>query len=158
LSSNFQKKSDGTWTIIGNVDELSDYSDILADNSKDLCLDLANLKNITSHGIRSWVRMIESIQNRNIQFVRCTAVFLDAIDMLPRILPKKSGTKSIKSLMISFHCDHCDKNLTKEIDRSAFVPGKLDAITAGVACPRCVLPVKCLDDVEMFSELLSQTS
>lgn len=150
------KTAPGRWTATGAFDELADYGPLTADTSPVLALDLRGIHSITSHGLRNWVMFMMGFQGKAIEFYACPPVFLDAVDIIPKVLPAPAGLKSIKSCWTEYFCDHCEKQFAIEVARQEFKHANFELLCK-TECPRCLNEMRADGNVEIYCDLLDAT-
>src|SRR5688500_12795304 len=89
--------------------ELNDGVDLkpLLRPEKNVVLDLAGLKRMTSPGIRNWLEFVPQLcAGRSVTFERCSVVMVLQLNMIA----KMRDHAEVRSVMLPYHCVYCRKD------------------------------------------------
>ena len=100
-------KEDDTYYLTGAINEHASF-DVPAPINSVLKLDLAAIDFINSIGTRSWVLFLKSHEGCDIQFHRVSLTMMNAISMMPMLLPK-GAISTIKSFYLPYCCMNCSE-------------------------------------------------
>jgi hypothetical protein len=107
---NIEIKENGPSHLIilkGQIDEDSDFSELLKLKNSEIKFDLRQVTMINSCGIREWINYIDKILGKTkISYLQCPQVIIDQINMVKGFVP--SGA-AIESFFAPYFCEECDK-------------------------------------------------
>ena len=126
--------SRGMFQIVGQIDEHLNYRAVLEGPST-IRLGLAEVKNVTSIGVRSFLQFIDEAANRELEYHECSPAFMDMINTFPAMLGNPPDPTLVKSAIIVYHCVPCSR------DEEIFfpVPIEIEGVPAlpRRICARC---------------------
>lgn len=130
-------KMSGTVAYIhGGLDDRVDYSSLLQLPAP-LQLNLAGVKSMNSHGIRSWIKFLADWGSKPLELYECPSVFLDAVNLVPQIASPSGSAHTIKSVSVPYHCLCCNRIESYEL-AIADVKIKGERVTVpGKQCRTC---------------------
>lgn len=100
------------YTFDGDVDENFRQEQVPRIQKKKIILELANIKNFNSCGIREWIFFIRDISALgSLVFKECSVSMVDQINLVPDSL----GGGKINSLYAPYYCD-CQGEVNRLID------------------------------------------
>jgi hypothetical protein len=105
----FEWKRDDYVSIIGIIDENSDFSQLFKSKFQLLFLDLKQISRINSSGVRKWVLALDKLRDVEIHYINCSFAIVDQLSMVPEFLTKKSFVESFDALYV---CENCNVSHT----------------------------------------------
>ncbi len=81
-------------SLIGNIDEDTDFSQINLNGASEVEIDLEKIKSINSCGIREWIKWLGTATQAKFFFSNCPKVIVDQINLVDGFLPKSSKVVS----------------------------------------------------------------
>ena len=142
-----ERVSDGEALCIrlsGVIDERFEASAVFRDLPKNVVLDLAGIRRITSFGVRQWSDAMKALPARvqHLYVVRAPACFVDQLNMVLNF----GGRAEVITATALYFCDHCQEERQIAID----VLGEHALLVSGAApaapCPTCGSAMALEDD------------
>jgi hypothetical protein len=93
--------------IQGVLDENTEMPDFKFSKARDLMIDLNGLRAMNSVGVRRWIQWIHKFGREEIYFRRCPRVFIDQLNNVSDLIPKKS-------IIFSFYVTYFSERLEEE--------------------------------------------
>lgn len=106
-----QKQQAGktTITLVGQIDENSDYSSVAFTGVKEAVFQFEGVSLINSTGLQRWVKFMEAIPaSIAVSFEKCPVRVINQINMFPGFLAGRSV--SINSFFAPYYCEKCDRS------------------------------------------------
>lgn len=125
----------GVFHIEGRLDELVDFGEIAKAAARPIKLNFAKVASANSWGVRSFVNFVADNAGYGMEFHECSAAIMDVINSIPASLGNPPQPGIVKSLIASYHCDHCMKD-EDVILRFAKPPAELPEMPERL-CKRC---------------------
>ena len=92
--------------ISGNIDEDSDFSEIMELGVKKYVFDFAKVTMLNSCGIREWILLIDKLgENANIRYKNCPQIVIEQMGMVYGFIKKEAR---IESFYAPYFCSDCD--------------------------------------------------
>jgi hypothetical protein len=125
--------------LIGSIDEECALDAIKMGNTKDVEIDMADVKFINSYGGREWIKWTHNINTKkNIKLLNCPSIFLEYVNMIEGFIPSNG---SIESFKVPYYCENCNLVTTKTYEsKNTKDIGKDIALTTG--CSNCKSPAE----------------
>jgi len=101
-------KSENTYSIEGVIDENSDFTTFIADDTPELIVNFGKVIRINSCGVREWVNALRESNNKLI-FVECAEVIVEQFNMIPNFL----GEGKVESFYAPYICPDCENEEKK---------------------------------------------
>lgn len=95
----------GIYYIKGKIDEHFDSTTITGSSESSITIDLSLLKAMNSVGIKNWIFMLTSIEDKEVHLRKVPFFFVDQLLMISELI----GQCKIESLELPFFCEKCDK-------------------------------------------------
>ncbi|MGE0764155.1 MAG: hypothetical protein AB7N80_12815 [Bdellovibrionales bacterium] len=93
--------------ISGTINENSDFSQLRLEGSKLIYLDLSEVKNLNSMGLRNWVMWIKQLKVKSqMVFRNCPRTVVDQMNILQGFLPMGA---IVESFFVPYACPACGK-------------------------------------------------
>lgn len=144
LNSQFKIfSSDGECKVqmAGSINESTDFSEIDLADAKIVILDLEDVKNLNSMGLRNWVSWVKTFRAKvQIYFRKCSRPVVDQMNILQGFLPMNAV---VESFFVPYCCKACDHEENYLATRGKdFMEGTVDAREGMVMpeskpCPVC---------------------
>lgn len=80
--------------LAGAIDETFSLQSLEINPTKELIINTEGIKQITSNGVREWIKFISKIPNLKIDFINCTKPFIDQVNSVNGFCPKRARIKS----------------------------------------------------------------
>lgn len=132
--------NEGVLWLQGAIDEAAGFERLLACRDSPLRLNLRGVTAINSLGLRKMINFAKELGQREVEFLDCPPVFIEAVNVMPLVIGGQARIDRIKSLYLPFHCadDH---------ERSFSVPLKAIVVQGTlmmplVECPVCRMPME----------------
>lgn len=122
-----------TVLLVGSITEDVDLTPLIeVASSSRLVLDLHDIAQINSCGVREWIHFVRGLSQEGhpYSFVRCSPAIVRQLNMISNF----AGTAAIESVMLPYYCDNCSHEESRELPLGE---GPLPNIEAVAACPVC---------------------
>lgn len=109
--------------LAGRLSEEADLKNIDLSSFEIIRIDLANLANLSSLGVRSWMQWVNSIdRKKNITLENCPKVFVNMVNLVQNMVPPHLH---IKSIGIPYFCTKCGKAFCENVELTKDLPKSL---------------------------------
>lgn len=141
--------------LSGSLDEWADL-DALFDQLPPraaLALDLAQVRRISSVGVRVWIVFLEKLKAHDmpVQLHGCSVVIVRQLNMISQF----RGHGEVRSAYAPYYCARCNKEQLRLIDLGTDVATQLKQ---PMACPTCGDPIELDEDPGLYLELQAPPS
>ena len=141
--------------LAGSIDESSDLMTLLGRaRGGRLVLDLAGVTFINSLGVRDWIRMVSTAQQRGVQ-LELRRVSEPIIHQLNMIIATR-GTARVTSFFAPYACDRCGREESLLVDAVANAQRLATLEPPPMTCPECGGQMAFNDFPERYFSFLSQ--
>jgi anti-anti-sigma regulatory factor len=124
------RAAERVWLALkGNIDERSDFSEILALQAKSLVIDLSEVERINSIGVRQWMQFVSALGPTQVQFERCSVPIVQQLNTIAKF----RGQGIVASVFAPYYCIKCEHNHSRLIELSGDIP----ELEAAMQCPQC---------------------
>ncbi len=130
-----------TLSLIGDIDESSDFTKAEVPKSGAIAIDLSEIKHVNSMGLRAWVEWITKLKHLSpIFYRRCSSSVINQINILDGFLPRGS---IVESFFVPYHCEPCDNTFNylaqrgRDFREVTLEQPELNAIPTSMTCPNC---------------------
>lgn len=141
-----ERKDEGNHSylsLIGVIDENSDFKTEFASLKKTVTLDLAGIDLINSCGVREWVHAVEQFPaDIKVEYVNCSPRIVEQINYVANFL----GRGKVRSFFAPYFCPKCKKESNVLVDAAEAAKVK-PAKAPSQKCPNCKGPME-FDDIE----------
>lgn len=104
MGLNIELKGD-THHLIGAIDEFADLQQLVTTTDPVLKINLRGIKSINSLGLRKFIELMRELGNRAVEFVECSAVFVEAVNTVPLAVGGQKRIGRIKSVLAPMNCE-----------------------------------------------------
>jgi anti-anti-sigma regulatory factor len=119
----------------GQIDERTDLSELGTRLERLVVMDLEKVSFINSVGVREWIRMLRSLEDRGVQvrMKRCSEAMIHQINMIVEAM----GCAEVESSFAPYLCEDCgyEGSMCLEVAANASQFRNMDA--PQVPCPEC---------------------
>ena len=126
---------DGNTRILlhGSISEETDFSALVDQAADTLVLDLAEVDQINSCGVREWINFVNDIEKRGIalELHRCSPAIVRQLNMISNF----RGNGVIRSVLAPYYCDACEHETSRVLVISDSDPHPI--IDETMECPNC---------------------
>jgi hypothetical protein len=108
LSFQIEKKSDHILLqLTGAIDEQAEFEKITLPETKQLVIDLKNIKTLNSIGLRDWSRWMSELTaiTGGIVFKNCPNIFVHQMNILDGFI---NANTTVESIIVPFYCESCN--------------------------------------------------
>ena len=136
----------------GTISESTDFRSLAEISSDMISLDLAQVEQINSCGVREWINFVNVLREsgKKLEFHRCSPAIVRQLNMISNF---KGGGK-VQSILAPYYCDHCDHELTVVVDVADIASPPEIAET--IPCPECGEEMEFDDLPDSYLEFLAQ--
>jgi hypothetical protein len=100
--------------ISGHLSEEVDLTKIDVTKFTQVDIDLSNLSNIGSKGVRKWMIWIQDVaKGREVTLSNCSKVFVNMVNLVQDMVP---STISVKSIGVPYFCTKCGSTFSESLD------------------------------------------
>lgn len=131
-----QQSENGVWELRGFVDANFEITPLLESTQQHLILNLANIVQINSIGIKKWAFMLRELyaKGKTLEFHECSEMFIMQCNFVPEL---HQGVK-IHSFKVLFECEDCDEVEARYLKTDEL---NLDQLPPVMLCPACHKPM-----------------
>ncbi len=136
--------------LAGDINEQSDFSEILAQVVGDVVVDMDGVVRTNSSGLLRWLKFVHRVNDAGgiITLERCRTHFVDQLNMVYQLT---GNLGRVASFYAPYACDGCDRE-SEELVRS-------EEVRAGQAperkCPECAKPMELDTSGDSYFHFLS---
>jgi ABC-type transporter Mla MlaB component len=132
LSWEFRHEGDKLVVVMsGSLDEKALLDELVQEIDQPVCLDLADLRRINSHGVLLWSQFLQRIAATGaIELRRCSPAFVSRLNVIAGF----QGPAKVVSVNMPFICVTCEAERTVEM---SIEDAALDAELPQMTCERC---------------------
>ncbi len=122
-------------TLAGEIDENTDFSQLLNQLAGDTVFDLRGVRRINSCGVREWVTFFRQLGQRvrSVTFVACSPAVVVQLSMIHNF----RGPARIASFMAPYVCEKCNLEEEKLLSVAEHFPQGSRSQLPGFSCKRC---------------------
>ncbi len=121
--------------LVGQVDERTQLDDLAKKLDRVVVMDLEKVSFINSVGVREWIRMLRSLEERGVELrmKRCSEAMVHQMNMIV----EAKGRAQVESFFAPYLCEDCGYEGSMCLDVAESLPlfRKMDAPT--LPCPEC---------------------
>ncbi len=131
--------------LSGPINEESEVhlKNLLTQAGKNVSINFAQVTNVNSCGVRSWINFIRDFQkDRTVSFEQCTPEIINQINMIPNF----RGAAVILSAFGDYTCAKCNNKAHVLLKKGEKLPQTVDAAPT-IACDKCNNTME-LDELE----------
>lgn len=116
----------------GRLDERMDFGALLEGTARNLILDLGDVQDINSSGVRLWMHFVGILTSggRRLTLERCSTAIVKQLNMIYKFV---GDGGRIVSVMAPYYCEQCDE----EHDILVVLDEEEVDTDATKACPKC---------------------
>lgn len=92
--------------LIGNIDEDSDFSEIIGAQAGKINFNFSKVEMINSCGIREWIKFLDQVDSKQVNYEDCPQIIIEQINMVHGFI--RAGSKLL-SFYAPYYCENCDK-------------------------------------------------
>jgi hypothetical protein len=141
LEQNADGQGGATVSLIGQIDEASDYSGVDLSGLKRVAFDFEKIKLINSTGLQRWIKFLEGIDKGiEIAFVRCAIRVITQINMFPGFMAGRAV--KVESFFAPYFCEACDKSQDLLLERAKHFPDSTQIVAPKMQCQKCGGPAE----------------
>ena len=130
-------------TMTGEVDENSDFSQLLEQLSGDTVFELRHISRINSCGVREWVNFVRELNTvTTLRFARCSPTVVLQLNTIYNF----RGQARVISFLAPYVCEACHVDEYKLLDVAEHFADRGSLLVPAFRCARC-------SGVMMFDEL-----
>lgn len=125
----------------GTINENSEFNKIDLSNAKLIYLDLRDVRNLNSMGLRNWVQWVKGLKAKHqMVFRNCPRSVVDQMNILQGFLPMGA---IVESFFVPYVCDHCGHDESFLATRGQdYMEGSIDtkegaSMASSRPCPSC---------------------
>ncbi|MCK5073805.1 MAG: hypothetical protein KAQ98_10295 [Bacteriovoracaceae bacterium] len=127
--------------ISGNIDEDSDFSEIMELGVKKYVFDFAKVTMLNSCGIREWILLIDKLgENANIRYKNCPQIVIEQMGMVYGFIKKEAR---IESFYAPYFCSDCDEEQKILLEAKDIKDQKAPSVN----CKKCGMEME-FDEIE----------
>ena len=144
----------GALVLAGAIDETATIPELVARaHGGVLALDLAGVTFINSLGVRDWIRMVSTAQQKGVQ-LELRRVSEPIIHQLNMIIATR-GTARVTSFFAPYACDRCGREESLVVDAVANADKLAQLQAPPMTCPECGGAMAFNDFPERYFSFLS---
>lgn len=118
--------------MAGRLSEEADLKNIDVSSAEVIRIDLANLANLSSLGVRSWMQWVNGIdRGKNITLENCPKVFVNMVNLVHNMVP---AHLHIKSIGIPYFCTKCGNSFCENMELTENLP---QSLSESKPCANC---------------------
>lgn len=149
-----QVELDGQPRILleGTISESTDFRTLAELPSDTLSLDLANVEQINSCGVREWINFVNVLKasGKRVELHRCSPAIVRQLNMISNF----KGDGKVRSVLAPYYCENCDHEMTVVLDVTD--PDTPPEIAETITCPECGEEMEFDDLPDSYLEFLEQ--
>jgi anti-anti-sigma regulatory factor len=139
----------------GKIDEITDYTTVLKSDAKSIILDLEEVSNINSIGIKKFVQFKDELlkNGKTVIYRNCSVVMVEQISL---IFELKTGV-TIEGIMLPYLCDSCNMEYSILVDTKILKKEKLtlNYLNTLFKCTECSKKLEFNHDEDSYFYFLS---
>lgn len=139
---------DGACHLDGALDYAADFSSVLSMPAP-LVLDLRELQQVNSAGIRRWLEFLTAWADQRLDLVACPPPFVSMMNSVPPACGKPGSTR-VRSVLVPFTCETCSQYVEAEIALASVVVRGEEVSLPEVACESCGKETRLIADVDDY--------
>ncbi len=125
--------------LIGAIDEECALENIKLSPTKDIEIDMGDVKFINSYGGREWIKWTHNINSKSaVRLLNCPSIFLEYVNMIEGFIPSNG---SIESFKVPYYCEECNLVTTKTYESRKTKDVSKDIVLT-TACSKCKNPAE----------------
>jgi hypothetical protein len=145
---------DGTYYLMGAINEHAQLTNIKPQDNL-IRLNLEEITFINSLGTRMWVKFWASLANADVEYHRVSLPMMNAISMMPVLLPRGGDIHALKSFCLPYCCLSCSSTTIKIVTPDSLVFEDESAYCELIMCQICGNPSSRAEEDTEFLALLS---
>ena len=134
------KTDDADYLLEGDIDEHADVESLIKTlTASRVSLDVGGIRRVNSLGVRRWILLMRAMLGKDIELLRCPAVFVEQLSTIDGFL----GSARVRSVLAPYSCASCGTSTERFLEVASLAGGVLPR---GPACSSCGEPTE-FDDL-----------
>lgn len=148
------REDTGHFILSGSIDDLSDFKQIASSSSTEITLDLGDIEDINSYGVKIWSQCLLQIKNKKIAYKNCRPPIIRQLNVVINL----RKNVQILSFYVPFECTSCLIETEILYQSSTILSIGLDRFLTEniqqVNCSRCAGTMEFMDDETAYFKFL----